>query len=125
MSRRATESEIHKGAALRVIRLLERRWRDRLPDGRFPRRALPLMQKRPEFEAMVQRVIRYGALPFPDLDFHPVVTRAPDGTIRDLMMDELGFDPADFVCIDCGDEIDRGKQRCDPCSHWRRTGVAR
>lgn len=82
-----------------------------------------LMAARPEFRAMVDHLLEHSALPFPDLDSHPVVTRNRDGTYRDLMLEELGFDPAEFTCVDCGDEIPKGRGRCEPCLHWRRTGV--
>jgi len=110
------------GAIRKTIRTLERRWADRLPDGRIPAGMKKVMVKRSEFEEMADRVQATGVLPLPDLDFHPIVSRLPDGTMVDLMMEELGFDPTDFECVDCGDEIQRGKVRCDPCLHWRKTG---
>ena len=106
-----------------MIRYLQARWKDKLPEGKIPTAMVKLMAARDEFRRAVDHLMCHGALPFPDLDFHPVVTKAPDGTYRDLMLEELGFDPAEFICVDCETEIPRGRGRCEPCLHWRRTGV--
>jgi len=111
------------GARSRVMEILTKRWRSRLPEGKIPRAMKKLMVKRPEFVAMVERVAERGSLPLPDLDFHPELERRPDGSLVDLMMEELGYDPAEFRCTDCGEEIPRSQGRCAACTHWRKTGA--
>lgn len=112
-----------RAAVARTFEILERRWKPRLPEGRIPLAMKRVMVKRDEFLEMAQRVRETGALPLPDLDFHPEVERRPDGSVADLMLDELGFDPAEFRCVDCGEEVPRGTGRCAPCTHWRKTGA--
>jgi len=110
-----------KAAVAYVVRTLERRWRDRLPDGRFPRPMVQVMVRSKRFQEYVELAQVQGVIAFPDRDFVPEVRRLPDDSIRDLMMEELGADPAEFICVDCGHEIQRGAKRCAPCAHWRKT----
>ena len=110
-------------AAQNVLRLLERRWRHRLPDGELPRALKKVLVKMPHFIEWRDHYAQHDALPFRDLDFHPEVVWRPDGEPVDLLLDELESDPADYFCVDCGDEVTRGRGRCDPCAHWRVHGI--
>lgn len=118
-----SKRELRAIAAAKVVGVLEERWADHLPNGRIPKVMLRALAKTAGFAAMVDTQLIGGALPLPDLDFHPVVERLPNGDLRDLLQEELGDDPQRYVCEDCGEETGRGKGRCDPCEHWRRTGV--
>jgi len=109
----------------RVVRVLEDRWKEVLPEGRVTKRMLKRLRARTHFKQMVERVREFGCITLPSIDHHPLVSRNPDGTYRSLMLDELGEDPTLYVCTDCGDEIAAPKQngRCEPCAVWRKTGV--
>ena len=111
-------------AARAVIRILERRWSDRLPNKKLPRALVKVLAKKPHFVVWVEHYARHQALPFPDLTFHPEIETKPDGSVVDLLFEELGADPLDFICADCGDDISQGQDRCGPCENWRKTGVA-
>ncbi len=110
-----------EAAARNVLRLLERRWRHRLPNRKLPRALQKILVKLPHFLAWRDHYQQHGALPFTSLDHHPEITWRPDGEAVDLLLDELGSDPADFFCVDCGDEVTKGAGRCELCKRWRET----
>lgn len=108
-----------------VLDYLERRWRHRIgPDG-LTELHRKFLVKRDRFQEMVDEAMRQnGTLFLPDLDLVPEVQKLRNGTVRSLLVEELGADPSSFRCTDCGDEITPGKTgRCDPCHDWRTTGV--
>lgn len=120
------DQELWRLAAQQVIKRLERRWADHLPFGSLPKGLAKQLVQSDGFEVLVQVQLRTGALPLPDLDFHPVVERRPDGTVRNLLDEELGGDPAEWYCADCSEELEAPSKegRCPPCQHWRKTGVS-
>lgn len=115
--------ERREAARDRLVRRLERRWKHVTGMERFPPTFLPTLYRHPYFNELVERQVRSDGVSLPNLDFQPRVQRLPDGEIEDQLIKELGADPREFACSDCGVPIHRGDGRCDECHEWRRTGV--
>lgn len=111
-------------ARRRLLKLLERRWGHRIPYGdRLAEKHRQLLVRTPNFRRMLEVVLESGTIALPDLDFQPEVQTAPNGKVRNLVIEELGAYPEEFFCGDCGTEIPRGQGRCSPCHEWHQQGV--
>lgn len=109
--------ERRRGAEKRVLRALERRWSFRLPGGRFPDGFVRELRHHPRFRRIISDQIRSDAIRLLSLE------NLGAGQLQELMLEELGGDPADFICVDCHREVPKGQDRCRPCAKWRKTGV--
>lgn len=112
-----------KAGMERVVRFMRRRWKHRVPGGRFPGAFVKQMKRHPFLQELARTEARTGAIRLPDLNHFAETIERRDGSVLDRMFIELGGDPADYICVDCHDEIPLGHARCEPCAQWRKTGV--
>lgn len=109
-----------------VFAYLERRWPDELAPagGKIPQAMKDDMKTNPVFQALVQRRLEGDPFVNDDRDHTPDVERTLDGKdVSHRMMDELGDDPARYVCPDCGEQQPEPLEGpCEECkAHFRQT----
>jgi len=112
-----------RSAEQTVVRILENRWAHHINGDQFPTKFVLQLRQHEPFREMVATYLDSGAVSLPDLEQTPRITRRVDGTVVDLMTEELGGDPNRWLCRDCRAEISPGSVRCGACQEWRETGV--
>lgn len=110
-----------RNAEEQAFRILERRWRDELRGQPIPPNFRSRMRRDPLFQQIVDTILEGEPIAFEDRDLTPDVVRRPDGTVRSRMEEELGGDPAAYLCPDCDEPVSEPGP-CEPCrTYTRRT----
>lgn len=122
MRERGSEYAAAEGKLLEWVR---RRWGDELPGGELPDGMERVVRAHPAFQAWVLEYQQHQTITHADLTMlgRHVKRHTEDGVVEvDLLVDELGADPQEFVCRECEAEVSRGQGLCSPCREWLQTG---
>jgi hypothetical protein len=80
------------------------------------------MRNDPFFIELVGLVLKGEPLGEVDLDHTPVVQKNPDGSVTNLMEQELGTDPRRYLCPRCDRETENPGKQCDACANFMSKG---
>ena len=122
MRERGTE---HAAAEAKLLEWVRRRWRVELPGGELPEGMERVVRAHAPFQAWVREYQQHQTITHADLTLlgRHVKQHSKDGVVEvDLLVDELGADPQEFVCSECEAEVSRGQGLCSPCREWLQTG---
>lgn len=105
-----------------VLRYLEKRWEDHLEGRTMPKAMRDDMRRHPAFRAMVQQRLEGKPFVHEDRDHTPDVVRTLDGQLSNRMVDELGGDPNDYLCPECGEAQEKplAGEMCEECKGYFR-----
>lgn len=109
----------------RVLGWLVKRWRLELPNNELPHGMERVVRAHPQFQKWVREYQAHQTLTHPDLALtgRHAKRHTESGVVEvDLLVDELGADPREFVCDECEADVPRGQGVCLPCKEWLTKG---
>jgi hypothetical protein len=125
LKRMRVAGDSHAAAERKVLDWLVRRWRLELPNGELPEGMDRVVRAHPQFQKWVSEYRQHQTLTHPDLAItgRHAKRHTENGVVEvDLLVDELGADPREFVCDECEADVPRGQGVCLPCRDWLTKG---